>query len=217
MHESWDRFFRNEMSQRYYHELSDRVYRERSSYDIFPQENEVFKAFELTPAEKARVVILGQDPYPTPGDACGLAFSVKKGQPLPRSLRNIFREISLEYGTWTRADGDLSDWAEQGVFLLNTVLTVRSGDAGSHRGYGWEIFTDHAISYLNSIGHPIAFMLWGADAGKKSSLITDPEHLMIRTSHPSPLSANRGFFGSGCFKRADEFLKDIGTSVIHWG
>ncbi len=173
---------------------------------FFPPREEVFTALRLTPPDRVRAVFLGQDPYHQPGYAHGLAFSVREGNPMPASLRNIFKELSADLGTPPRTATDLSDWAEQGVLLLNTVLTVRPAVAASHRGWGWEALTDELIRIVSASPDPVAFVLWGAHAQAKKPLIA-PEHLVLESPHPSPLSARRGFFGSRPFSRVNEFLR----------
>jgi len=182
---------------------------------VLPPPSEVFNAFQLTPPTSVRVVILGQDPYPTPGDAHGLAFSVARGSPLPRSLANVFREMREDLGI-ARLDGNLSDWAAQGVLLLNAVLTVEAGQAGSHRRLGWQALTDEAIASASDRAEPSVFMLWGADAQAKRGLIDAFRHRIIESAHPSPLSARRGFFGSRPFSRANAFLAEHGRGEIDW-
>jgi uracil-DNA glycosylase len=183
--------------------------------NLLPAAPGLFAAFQLTPPDRVRVVILGQDPYPTPGDAHGLAFSVARGTPLPRSLANIFREMREDIGS-APAQGNLSGWAAQGVLLLNTVLTVEAGQAGSHRRLGWQALTDEAIGTVSARLEPAVFILWGADAQGKRPLIDAARHLVIESAHPSPLSARRGFFGSRPFSRANAFLRERGRGEIDW-
>ncbi len=182
---------------------------------VLPAAPDLFAAFRLTPLERVRVVILGQDPYPTPGDAHGLAFSVARGTPVPRSLANIFREMRDDIGA-APVSGNLSGWARQGVLLLNTVLTVEAGQAGSHRRLGWQALTDEAIRAVSAREEPTVFVLWGADAQAKRPLIDLTRHLVIESVHPSPLSARRGFFGSRPFSRANAFLRERGRGEIDW-
>ena len=176
--------------------------------------NDIFNALRYTSLKDTRVVILGQDPYHGPGQAHGLCFSVKKGVPHPPSLKNIFKEIESEYGFPSPVSGELTDWAKNGVMLLNAVLTVRDGAAGSHRAKGWEIFTDRAISLLNEREEPIVFLLWGGYARAKKALITNSRHLILECAHPSPLSAYNGFFGCKHFSKCNEFLRSIGKEEI---
>lgn len=213
----WSTFFDNKVSKPDFQRLISLVNEEYNAYDCFPSKENIFRAFELTPLERVKVVILGQDPYPTPGNANGLAFSVNKGQKLPMSLRNIFKELSLEYKTEPRTDGDLTDWAKQGVLLLNTVLTVRKKSPNSHKGLGWESFTDDVIRYLDSREQSMAFILWGNKAKEKMSLLQNKNHLVLTASHPSPMSANKGgFFGCNCFINANGYLKENGLEMIKW-
>ncbi|MGL4490454.1 MAG: uracil-DNA glycosylase [Rhizobiaceae bacterium] len=180
---------------------------------VHPQPADRFLALQLTSPENVRVVILGQDPYHGPGQAHGLAFSVPHGVAVPPSLRNIYKELSRELGLAQPASGNLEHWARQGVLLLNTVLTVEEGKAGSHQGLGWEEITDAVIQHLGERTKPTVFMLWGAHAQKKRSLITNPSHLILEAPHPSPLSAHRGFLGCGHFGKANAFL---GARRIDW-
>lgn len=183
---------------------------------IYPPEADVFAALRLTPFDKARVVILGQDPYHGPGQAHGLAFSVRKGVRPPPSLVNIYKEISREFGTPPPATGDLTGWARQGVLLLNATLTVEEGKAGAHQGKGWEEFTDAIIHALNKRGDHIVFMLWGSYAQKKGAFIDRARHLVLEAPHPSPLSAHRGFLGCGHFRKANDYLAGHGFPPVDW-
>lgn len=185
----------------------------RSGKTVYPPEGAVFHAFELTPPECVKAVILGQDPYHEPGQAQGMAFSVPEGVMLPPSLRNIYQELCNDLGVVPPQSGDLSRWAEQGVLLLNAVMTVEAHKASSHAGKGWEAFTDAVIRYLNESPDPKVFILWGAFAGAKRPMIDETRHLVIQSAHPSPLSAHRGFFGSRPFSRANAFL---GENAICW-
>lgn len=189
---------------------------ERSRHQVFPKAENVFKALELTPFDQVKVVILGQDPYHGDNQAHGLSFSVQKGIALPPSLLNIYKELESDLGIPVAHSGDLTAWAKQGVLLLNTVLTVRAHEANSHRGQGWEIFTDAVISSLNQASHPIVFILWGRPAQEKEKLITNPKHVVLKSVHPSPLSAYRGFFGSKPFSKANAFLEATGQTPIDW-
>ena len=199
----------------------------RSRKIIFPPGSEIFKAFDLCPVPKVRVVILGQDPYHGPNQAHGLSFSVKSGVQTPPSLENIFREIRDDFGEATKTDNVgrsqfpsnrscLIPWAKQGVLLLNSILTVESGKAGSHKGKGWELFTDKVISYLNARKKNIVFMLWGSYAQAKGKMIDRNHHLVLEAPHPSPLSAHRGFFGCRHFTRANEYLVHKNMTPINW-
>ena len=183
---------------------------------IFPHSSLWFNALASTPLDQVKVVILGQDPYPTPGHAHGLCFSVMpEVRPIPKSLINIYRELKEDLGI-ERADGNLQGWASQGVLLLNSVLTVRRGQPNSHQGKGWELFTDRIIAVLNALERPVVFVLWGAYAQKKGAVIDSEQHLVIRAPHPSPLSAHRGFFGSRPFSRINRFLVENGRKEIDW-
>lgn len=213
---SWQDVIGNEFSKSYYLELREFLKKEYAEREIYPPMNDIWTAFELTPYESVRVVILGQDPYHGPGQAHGLSFSVKKGIRKPPSLRNVFKELREDIGCGVPDDGTLAGWAEQGVMLLNTVLTVRSGEAHSHRGKGWETLTNEVIRKLSEREAPIVFILWGRPAQEKKKLIDTERHAVIESTHPSPLSANRGFFGSRPFSRANAFLREWGELEIDW-
>ena len=213
--ESWREVLRNETSQTYFADLSEFVLRERKAFTVFPSEHEVFTALQLTSPGDVRVVIVGQDPYHGAGQAHGLSFSVQHGTRIPPSLRNIYAELHSDLDVPLPSHGNLEAWAKQGVLLLNSTLTVREGEAGSHAGHGWETFTDAIISFLGSSQEHIVFVLWGAHAGKKTSLI-DQHHTVITSVHPSPLSAHRGFFGSRPFSRANRALTDHNQPEINW-
>ena len=178
--------------------------------------NNIFNALKYTDYKDVKVVILGQDPYHQPNQAHGLCFSVLKGVNPPPSLQNMYKEIHAEYGYPIPQHGELTYWAEQGVLMMNTVLTVRESQPNSHKGMGWEIFTDNVISLLNLRPEPMVFLLWGANARAKKKLITNPNHLVLESAHPSPLSAYNGFFGNGHFKKANDFLKSKGMAEIDW-
>ncbi len=177
---------------------------------------DIFNALKYTSYSDVKAVILGQDPYHQPGQAHGLCFSVKKGVPLPPSLVNIYKEITDDLGVAMPQHGDLTGWARQGVLLLNTVLTVRAGQPNSHKDKGWEIFTDRVVECLNERTDPVIFLLWGANAKEKMKIITNPQHKILTSVHPSPLSANRGFFGCGHFKTANRLLEEMGKTPIDW-
>ena len=197
--------------------LMDRVEAAYIDETVYPPRDRLFAALEATPPEALRCVILGQDPYHEPGQAMGLAFSVPESCPLPPSLRNIFRELADDLRQPLRTDGDLTDWAKQGVLLLNTVLTVPAGRAGGHRNLGWQPFTDAVIASLAALPQPIAFVLWGADAGKKAPLCASIHpRLILKAPHPSPLSSYRGFFGSRPFSQINAFLTEHGEPPILW-
>jgi uracil-DNA glycosylase len=212
----WDVVLAGEFEKDYFLKIKEFVDDEYSNKIIYPPYDEIFNAFKLTPLENVKVVILGQDPYHEAGQAHGLAFSTPEGRPIPRSLKNIFKEINAEYGYPIPDSGCLESWARQGVFLLNTVLTVEDGNANSHSKCGWQTFTDNVIAILDNQNQPIVFLLWGKQAEKKKELITNPNHLVLITSHPSPFSARRGFLGSNHFRLANEFLKENNLEEIDW-
>ena len=212
----WDLALDEEFEKEYFRKMMDFVNGEYESKTIYPPYDDIFNAFKLTPLSDVKVVILGQDPYHEEGQAHGLAFSTPEGRPIPRSLKNIFKEISSEFSYPIPESGSLVKWAEQGVFLLNTVLTVEEGNANSHSKCGWQTFTDNVIKILDGQDQPIVFLLWGKQAEKKKELISNPNHLVLITSHPSPFSARRGFLGSNHFILANEFLKEKGAGEIDW-
>lgn len=212
----WDLALKDEFEKDYFLKIREFINEEYRTKTIYPPYDEIFNAFKLTPLSNVKVVILGQDPYHEKGQAHGLAFSTPEGNPIPRSLKNIFKEINDEYGYPIPESGCLEKWACQGVFLLNTVLTVEEGNANSHSKCGWQTFTDNVIEILNNRSQPIVFLLWGKQAEKKRELITNPNHLVLITSHPSPFSARRGFLGSNHFKLANEFLSQNGAGKIDW-
>ena len=213
---TWNKILKEEMQKDYYQELQAFVQKRREEVSVFPEEKNVFRALELTPFESVKVVILGQDPYHGFGQAHGLSFSVQKGIPLPPSLRNIYKELQEDLGGELPTEGDLSHWAKQGVLLLNTVLTVEEGNANSHKGMGWERLTNRLIESLNELNHPVIFILWGKPAQDKEKLITNPSHVILKSPHPSPLSAYRGFFGSKPFSRINDILIQQGQIPIRW-
>ena len=213
---TWNEILAEEMQKDYYQELQAFVQKRRSEVRVFPEEKNVFNALELTPFESVKVVILGQDPYHGFGQAHGLSFSVQKGIPLPPSLKNIYKELQEDIGGELPTEGDLSHWAKQGVLLLNTVLTVEEGNANSHKGMGWEKLTNRLIDSLNELKHPVIFILWGKPAQDKEKLITNPNHVILKSPHPSPLSAYRGFFGSKPFSRVNDILIQHGQTPIRW-
>jgi uracil-DNA glycosylase len=212
----WDFALSEEFKKDYFLKIQDFIDEEYSSKTIYPPYDEIFNAFKLTPLSNVKVVILGQDPYHEEGQAHGLAFSTPEGRPIPRSLKNIFKEINAEYDYPIPTSGCLEKWAEQGVFLLNTVLTVEDGNANSHSKCGWQTFTDNVIGILNRQDQPIVFLLWGKQAEKKKELITNENHLVLITSHPSPFSARRGFLGCNHFKLANGYLKENKIKEIDW-
>lgn len=214
---SWDNILEGEFDKPYYIQLRQFLINEYRSYAIYPDMYDIFNAMKYTPYENVRAVIIGQDPYHGKGQAHGLCFSVKKGVMPPPSLQNIFKEIKNDTGIDnTGKHGELTRWAQSGVLMLNAVLTVRDGHAGSHRGKGWEILTDRIIEKLNERPEPIVFLLWGAYAKSKKALITAPQHLVLTAAHPSPLSAYNGFFGCRHFSQTNEFLSRNGLSPIDW-
>ena len=216
---SWKKVLQSEFSKPYFSELVEFVKREYAQFPgaVFPKGQQIFRAFEQCPPEKVKVVILGQDPYPTPGHAHGLCFSVDSAvRPLPRSLNNIYQELKSDLGIEPRADGDLSRWSEQGILLLNTVLTVRSGAPDSHSGKGWEQFTDAVINTLNEERSGIVYLLWGSKAIRKAENVDRKRNLILTAPHPSPLSAHRGFFGCHHFSRTNEYLLARGETAINW-
>lgn len=216
MRDEWRKLLEAEFQKPYFKNLSDTVRNEYLRGAVFPHPSKVFRAFDVVIPEEVRVVILGQDPYHTPGVADGLAFSTLPHNPIPPSLQNIFKEIEAEFGILCEKNPDLTRWAAQGVLLLNASLSVRSGEANSHADYGWHTFTDAVIHALSETQEHIVFMLWGAFAGKKESLIDWTKHLILKSPHPSPLSASRGFFGNNHFKSANEYLTQHDKAGIDW-
>ncbi|MCI8863242.1 MAG: uracil-DNA glycosylase [Lachnospiraceae bacterium] len=200
----------------YYAELFQFVKEEYATRKVFPPADDIFNAFHLTPLSQVKVVILGQDPYHNDGQAHGLCFSVKPDVDVPPSLVNIYQELHDDLGCYIPNNGYLTKWAKQGVLMLNTVLTVRAHQANSHRGKGWEEFTDAAIRILNEQDRPIVFILWGSPAQKKAAMLHNPKHLILKSPHPSPLSAYRGFFGSRPFSQTNEFLERNGLEPVDW-
>lgn len=205
-----------EFAKPYYRNLYQKVNEEYRNYLIFPPADDIFNAFAFTPLNEVKVVILGQDPYHGDGQAHGLCFSVKPDVEIPPSLVNIYKELHEDCGCYIPNNGYLTKWAKQGVLLLNTVLTVRAHQANSHRGIGWEEFTDAAIRILNEQDRPIVYLLWGKPAQMKKSMLNNPKHLILEAPHPSPLSAYRGFFGCQHFSKTNEFLKENGLAPIDW-
>lgn len=213
---SWKRELLTEFSKEYFVQLAGRIRQEYGSGPVYPAGGNIFAAFDATPFDQVKVVIVGQDPYHGPGQANGLAFSVSPGVRMPPSLLNIFKEVQVETGAPIPADGDLSRWATQGVLLLNATLTVEANHAGSHQGHGWEQFTDLVISRLSRDRDNLVFILWGSYAIRKTALIDTSRHLVLTSPHPSPLSAHRGFFGNHHFSRANAYLLSHGQSPIQW-
>lgn len=212
----WDELLADEIKKDYYLRLREFLKQEYSQHRIYPPMNDIFNALRHTSYSDVKAVILGQDPYHGAGQAHGMCFSVKKGTPPPPSLQNIFKELKADLGIDPPPHGELTAWAEQGVLLLNTVLTVREGQANSHRGMGWENFTDRIIELLNEREKPMVFLLWGGNARSKAKLVTSPQHLVLQCAHPSPLSAYNGFFGCRHFSKANEFLEKNGIEPIDW-
>ena len=212
----WDDALEEEFNKDYFLKIKEFIEEEYKTKTIYPPKKEIFNAFKLCPLNKTKVVILGQDPYHEKGQAHGLAFSTPEGHPIPRSLKNIFKEIQSEYDYPIPDSGCLEYWAKQGVFLLNTALTVEEGKANSHSKCGWQTFTDNVIKILNEQKNPIVFLLWGKQAELKKEILNNPNHLVLISSHPSPFSARRGFFGSNHFKLANEFLMKNNLKEIDW-
>lgn len=205
---SWDALLADQFSASYYLQLREFLKAEYRAGAVFPPPEDIFNALKATPYEKVKAVLLGQDPYHGEGQAHGMCFSVRKGVALPPSLKNIYKELERELGIAPAAHGCLQKWAEEGVLLLNTVLTVRQGAPASHRGKGWENLTDRIITLLDQRPEPLVFLLWGSHARAKKDLIKNPRHLILESAHPSPLSAHSGFFGCDHFIKANEFLND---------
>ncbi len=205
-----------EFKKPYYKDLYETVKKEYHEHPVYPPADDIFNAFDFTPLSEVKVVIIGQDPYHEPGQAHGLCFSVKPGVKTPPSLVNIYKELNDDLGCYIPNNGYLEKWARQGVLMLNNVLTVRAHQAASHAGIGWEKFTDAVIDILNQQDRPIVFLLWGSPAAKKCAKLNNPNHLILKAPHPSPLSAYRGFFGCKHFSKTNEFLKSKGLSPIDW-
>ena len=212
----WDDILADEWQKPYYLKLRAFLKNEYSTHTVYPDMNDIFNALKLTSFEGTKVVIIGQDPYHGFGQAHGLCFSVKKGVVPPPSLKNIYKELKSDMGFEIPSHGELTSWAKQGVLLLNNVLTVREGLPNSHKGKGWEIFTDRVIGKLNKKETPVVFLLWGANAQKKAEIITNPKHFKLMTVHPSPLSASRGFFGCRHFSKTNEILQKNHIDPINW-
>lgn len=212
----WDALLADEIKKDYYLRLREFLKKEYSTRTIYPPMNDIFNALRRTSYSDVKAVILGQDPYHGAGQAHGMCFSVKKGTPPPPSLQNIFKELKSDLGIDPPNHGELTAWADSGVLLLNTVLTVREGAANSHKGMGWEHFTDRIIKLLNQREQPMVFLLWGGNARAKAGLITNQNHLVLQCAHPSPLSAYNGFFGCRHFSKTNDFLKQHGIEPINW-
>lgn len=213
---SWDQILAEEFKKEYYLNLREFLKFEYGTRIIFPPMDDIFNSLKLADYNNIKAVIIGQDPYHEPNQAHGLAFSVLKGNPIPPSLKNIYKEIEDDLGIAPPSHGELTKWAKQGVLLLNNALTVRRGEANSHRGKGWEQLTDAVIQKVNQKPEPVVYLLWGANAREKARLITNPAHLILTAAHPSPLSAYNGFFGCKHFSKANEFLKKNGIEEIDW-
>ncbi|MFA6144853.1 MAG: uracil-DNA glycosylase [Sulfurimonas sp.] len=213
---SWQKVLKEEFEKDYFLELQDFLYNEAKSYTLFPLSYNIFNAFNLTPFDSVKVVILGQDPYHGEGQSHGLAFSVQQRTKIPPSLQNIFKELVEDTGCEIPQSGDLTHWARQGVLLLNTLLTVRSSEPLSHQNRGWEQFTDEVIKTLSAQREHLVFILWGAPAAKKGALIDGTKHLILKAPHPSPLSSYRGFFGSKPFSQTNAYLREWGIKEIEW-
>ena len=214
--EQWDELLEKEFNSEQYLNLREFLKSEYSKYTVYPSMYDIFNSMKMTAFDDIKVVIIGQDPYHEEGQAMGLSFSVPKGIEIPPSLKNIYKEISSETGFAMPNHGDLTGWATQGVLLLNTVLTVRKGQANSHKNKGWEAFTDGIIKKISEKKKNVVFLLWGANARSKKALIDTKKHLVLETVHPSPLSAYNGFFGSGHFVKTNEYLKANGQQIIDW-
>lgn len=212
----WTAWLKNEFAQPYFQPLAQFVHEEYEHYAVYPPKVQVFSAFENTPYADIRVVILGQDPYHQKGQAHGMCFSVNPGVQIPPSLMNMYKELQSDLGCYIPDNGYLMPWAQQGVFLLNTVLTVRDSAPNSHKGKGWEIFTDHAIERINAKDTPVVFLLWGRNARSKAAMIDRSRHLVLEAPHPSPLSAHYGFFGCRHFSQANAFLASRGLKPVDW-
>ncbi len=212
----WDDYIGGEFEKEYYITLREKLSEEYRTRTVYPAKENIFNALKFTPYSKVKVLLLGQDPYHGAGQAHGLAFSVQKGVAKPPSLLNIFQELSADLGVMSPSHGCLTDWTTQGVMLLNTVLTVREGEANSHKNLGWTTFTDKIIETLNAREDPVIFLLWGRNAADKLPLITGSQHFVLSAAHPSPLSATRGFFGCRHFSKVNEILTRVGKEPVNW-
>lgn len=216
IHNAWWPWLQNEWQQPYFKQLASFVHEAYARTTVYPPKQKVFAAFENCDYPDVKVVILGQDPYHEPNQAHGMCFSVNPGVPIPPSLQNIYKELHDDLGCKIPDNGYLMPWAKQGVFLLNTVMTVERGRANSHAGKGWETFTDHAIQKINEKEQPVVFLLWGRNARNKASMIDRSRHLVLEAAHPSPLSAYNGFFGCRHFSKTNAFLKEHGEQPVDW-
>lgn len=212
----WDEILADEFKKDYYLQLREFLKREYGQYTVYPPMNDIFNSLRYADYDNIKVVVIGQDPYHEPNQAHGLAFSVKKGCPIPPSLKNIYAELEADLGIPPCPYGELTHWAKQGVLLLNNALTVRRGQANSHRGKGWEILTDRIIQCVNEKPDPVVYLLWGANAREKTKIINNPRHLILTAAHPSPLSAYNGFFGCRHFSKANKFLEENGAEPVDW-
>lgn len=216
LYNDWQNHLADEFNKAYYTELLQTLKEEYKNKSIFPNQNDIFNSLNYTSYSNTKVVIIGQDPYHRPGQAHGLSFSVQPGTTIPPSLRNIFKELKDDLGCTLPNHGCLTSWAKQGVLLLNTVLTVRQGEPNSHKGIGWERFTDQVIKKLSEREEPVVFILWGRHAGNKQQYIDESRHFIISSPHPSPFSASRGFFGSRPFSKTNGYLTKLGNEEIDW-
>lgn len=212
----WDELLKGEFDKEYYRKLRGFLAKEYKERTIYPNMYDIFNALKYTSYSDVKAVLIGQDPYHGPGQAHGLCFSVKRGVDVPPSLKNMYKELEMDIGFKPPKHGELIEWAKQGVLMLNAVLTVRAGEANSHKGMGWEIFTDRVIELLNEREKPIVFLLWGGNARRKKLLITNPNHTVLEAAHPSPLSAYNGFFGCKHFSKTNDILKEAGQPPIDW-
>lgn len=212
----WDELLKGEFDKEYYRKLRGFLAKEYKERTIYPNMYDIFNALKYTSYSDVKAVLIGQDPYHGPGQAHGLCFSVKRGVDVPPSLKNMYKELETDIGFKPPKHGELIEWAKQGVLMLNAVLTVRAGEANSHKGMGWEIFTDRVIELLNEREKPIVFLLWGGNARRKKLLITNPNHTVLEAAHPSPLSAYNGFFGCKHFSKTNDILKEAGQPPIDW-
>ncbi|WP_214480927.1 uracil-DNA glycosylase [Bacillus sp. SM2101] len=216
LNNDWSQLLEEEFNKTYYKKLRQNLKHEYNTETIYPDMYSIFNALHHTPYHKVKVVIIGQDPYHGPNQAHGLSFSVQPGIPVPPSLKNIYKELQNDIGCTIPNHGYLLKWTEEGVLLLNTTLTVRKGQPSSHRGLGWELFTDKIIEVLNEREKPVIFILWGRHAQEKQKLVSNSHHFIIESPHPSPFSANRGFFGSNPFSKANSYLRQIDSEEIDW-
>lgn len=213
---NWDQILKEEYQEEYFKKMMEQLNELYQSKVVYPCRDELFTCFDACPYEDIKVVVIGQDPYHQKGQAHGLSFSVKPGVKIPPSLRNIYKELHSDLGIEPRSNGDLRLWAKQGVLLLNAIMSVEESKPGSHKKIGWNTFSDHILMRLNNYDQPLVFFLWGNFAIEKASVITNPKHLLIKSAHPSPLSAYQGFFGSKPFSQANKFLKETRNEKIDW-